>query len=434
MNFAAPLIRHSSMQTPAPATRAAGYRVQVVLLVLSSLAFLAGVGRAATDSGVGIWATAPQREAPAPEILAGRRIVLRQVVRISANAETVRLHFSNEYGSEPLVLDDVRLAMAAAGGAIRAQSGRPVLFAGAAKVTIPPKSVCVSDPLPFPAAAFSDLAVTVRLVSLPAKLAGHPGSRATSYLKPGAGTADVNLTGATMIVHWYILTGIDASASGPARAAVVCLGDSITDGHGVLPDQNTRWTDGFARRLQADPATAWISVLNLGIGGGRLLRPGSGPAGLERLSRDVFGQAGVKWVILQLGVNDLGTRIKAKAAGLPYASAEDIIAGYKQVLSACREHGVRVGLATITPDSNASWYSTPDIEADRQVVNRWIREAAPCDRVIDFDAALRDPGQPAVLLKDYDSGDHLHPSMAGYQRMAEVVPLDFLVTAGTGAN
>jgi lysophospholipase L1-like esterase len=406
--------------------------MRVLLLFLTSITFLTGVSRAGVDSWVGIWATAPQQEAPAPELLAGQRMVLRQIVRISAKAETVRLHLSNEYGTDPLVLEDVHVAMADAGGAIRVQTDRPVLFGGATRVSIPPKSTCVSDPLAFSVPALSDLAVTFRLVSLPGKLAGHPGSRANSYMKAGADTADVALAGAMKIVYWYILTGIDTSASGTAKAAVVCLGDSITDGRGVLPDQNTRWTDALARRLQSDPATSWISVLNLGIGGGRLLRPGSGPSGLDRLSRDVFGQAGVRWLILQLGVNDLGTRIKAKAAGLPYASAQDIIAGYQQVIAACREHGVRVGLATITPDSNAGWYSTPDIEADRQVINKWIRESAPCDRVIDFDAALRDPAQPSVLLAAYDCGDHLHPSMAGYRLMAQAVPLDFLVPAGSG--
>jgi lysophospholipase L1-like esterase len=408
--------------------------MKVRLLFLASFAFLTGASRATADSWVGIWATAPQQEAPAPELLAGPRMVLRQVVRTSANADTVRLRLSNEYGTDPLVLEDVRLALADAGGAIHVQTDRPVLFGGAAKVTIPPKSVCFSDPLVFRAPALSDLAVTFRIVSLPGKLAGHPGSRATSYMKAGADTADVALTGAAKIVYWYILSGIDASAGGPARAAVVCLGDSITDGHGVMPDQNTRWTDTFAKRLQGDPATAWISVLNLGIGGGRLLRPGSGPSGLERLSRDVFGQAGVRWVILQLGVNDLGTRIKAKAAGLPYASAQDIITGYLQVIAACHEHGVRVGLATITPDSNAGWYSTPDIEADRQVINEWIRESAPCDRVIDFDLALRDPVHPSVLLPANDSGDHLHPSTEGYRLMGEAIPVDFLVPAATGAK
>ena len=209
------------------------------------------------------------------------------------------------------------------------------------------------------------------------------------------------------------------------------MGDSITDGHGCLTDQNTRWTDALTRRLRADPATAGISVLNLGIGGGRLLRPGMGPAGLERLSRDVFDQAGAKWMILQLGVNDLGTRVKAKPAGQAYASAQDLIEGYKKVLAACREHGIRVALATITPFANAGWYSTPDIEADRQTINRWIRGAAPCDRVLDFDAALRDPTQPNQLLPAYDSGDHLHPSIEGYRHMADIVPIDFLAPART---
>jgi len=406
----------------------------LLLSVLASLVLLACDGRANPASWVAIWATAPLEEATPPELLAGQRMVVRQVARISTGAETLRLRLSNEYGSEPLVLEEVHLAVANAGGAIRAQTDRLVPFAGMARVSIPPRSACYSDPVVFPAPAQTDLSITVRLLSLPGKLAGHPGSRTTAYLKPGAGTADENLTGATQIVHWYFLSGIEASVSGTGRAAVVCLGDSITDGHGCQTDQNTRWTDDLSRRLLADPATAGISVLNLGIGGGRLLRPGLGPAGFARLSRDVFGQAGVKWVILQLGVNDLGTRIKAQAAGQAFASAQDIIAGYQQVLSACRERGIRVALATIMPFAGAHWYSTPEIEIDRQAINRWIRESAPCDRVLDLDAALRDPSQPALLLPAYDSGDHLHPSMEGYRHMAESVPLDFFITARTGAN
>jgi lysophospholipase L1-like esterase len=405
-----------------------------LLAALACLTLAAGAGSAAAATRVGIWATAPLEEAAGPELLSGQGLVLRQVVRISAGAETLRLRLSNEYGSEPLVLEDVRLAVADGGGRIRAQTDRPVLFGGAARVSIPPQSVFVSDPLVFPAPAHSDLAITARLLSLPQKLAGHPGSRATSYLKPGAGTADADLNGATKIVHWYFLSGIEAEDGAAGRSAVVCLGDSITDGRGCQPDENTRWTDALSRRLRADPATVGVSVLNLGIGGGRLLRPGLGPSGLARLSRDVFGQAGVKWLILQLGVNDLGTRIKAKPAGQAYASAQDIIDGYRQAISACRSRGVLVALATITPFAGAAWYSTPEIEADRQAINRWIREAAPCDRVIDFDAALRDPAQPTLLLPAYDSGDHLHPSMAGYERMAESVPLDFFIPARPGAK
>jgi lysophospholipase L1-like esterase len=404
------------------------------LAILSSLVLLAGACRAAPAPWVGIWAAAPIEEAPAPELLAAPGLVLRQVVRISTGAETVRLRLSNEYGSEPLVLDDVRLAVAAAGGAIRDQTDRPVRFGGSAKVTVPPRSVCVSDPLAFAAAAHTDLAVTARLLSLPRKLAGHPGSRATSYLKPGACPADGSLAGAARIVHWYFLSAIEAEAGGAGRAAVVCLGDSLTDGHGCETDSNTRWTDDLSRRLKGNPATERISVLNLGIGGNRLLHPGLGPAGLARLPRDVFAQAGVKWVILQLGVNDLGTRVKAREAGQSFASAQDIIAGYRQAISECRGRGIRVALATLTPFAGAGWYSTPDIEADRQAINRWIRNEAPCDRVLDFDAALRDPAQPTLLLGAYDSGDHLHPSAAGYQLMAETVPLDFFGAAHAGAS
>jgi len=410
------------------------HRMPLILIFLLSLVAFIGMGCTTPNRWVGVWATANLEEGAAPELLAGKGIVLRQVVRISTGVETVRLGLSNEYGTEPLVLEDVRIAIAEAGGRLRRDSDRPVMFGGAARVSVPPESVSISDPLVFPAPAHADLAITARVISLPARLAGHPGSRATSYLKLGSDPADENLPGATKIVHWYFLSGIEAWGSGKGRASVVCLGDSITDGKGCQPDQNTRWTDDLSQRLRTDPATAGISVLNLGIGGGRLLQPGLGPAGLSRLSRDVFGQAGVKWLILQLGVNDLGTRIKAMETGQPFASAKDIIAGYQQVLSACHARGIKVALATITPFAGAKWYSTPDIETDRQAINRWIREAAPCDRVLDFDAALRDPAHPTLLLPDYDSGDHLHPTMMGYRKMAETVTLDFFVPARAGSN
>lgn len=376
-----------------------------------------------------MWSTAPIEEPAPAELQAGGDLVLRQVVRLSNGAETVRIRLSNEYGSESLVLEDVTLARAGADGSIVAGTSQTVRFSGGMRAEVPPHSVLFSDPLPFRAAAHEDLAVTTRLVSLPGRVAGHPGSRTTSFLKPGASTSDGALADAARIVHWYFVSGVESLTRRPADAAVACLGDSITDGYGCQPDQNLRWTDAYSRRLRADPATAGISVLNLGIGGGRLLRQGNGPSGLSRLERDVFGQAGVKWVVVQLGVNDLGTRIKARAAGQAFAGAGDLIDGYQKVLSACRQHGVRVVLATITPFAGAGWYSTLDIEADRQAVNRWIRERAPCDAVADFDAALRDPDHPTLLLPGYDSGDHLHPSMAGYRRMAESVPEGFLLDA-----
>ena len=422
------------MPLPDPTRPKSRLRLPWHLVLLSSLVALAGAGCTTPHRWVGVWATAPIEEAPAPELMAGKGMVLRQVVRISTGVDTVRLRFSNEYGAEPLVLEDVRVAIAGAGGAVRGDTDRPVQFGGASRASLPPGSMLLSDPMPFRAPAHSDLAVTVRLLSLPPKLAGHPGSRATSYLKAGASTDDSTFSGAAKIVHWYFLSGIETWVKGEKRAAVVCLGDSITDGRGVQPDENTRWTDAFSQRLRANPETAGISVLNLGIGGGRLLRNGLGPSGLSRLSRDVFGQAGVKWMILQLGVNDLGTRIKAQPAGQAYASAADIIAGYQQVISACHGRGIRVAVATITPFAGAQWYSNPEIEADRQTINRWIREAAPCDRVVDFDAALQDPAHPTLLLPSYDSGDHLHPSILGYRHMAESLPLDFFATGAAQRN
>lgn len=350
--------------------------------------------------------------------------VLRQVVRISQGTQVVRLRFSNEYGSEPLVLEEVFVALAGAGGAIQVSSDRPVSFGGLARVSLPPGAVAVSDPLAFPAGPRADLGVTLRLGSVPARVAGHPGSRATSYLDAGARASSERLDGASAMVHWYFLTGIETEA--PASAgAVVCLGDSFTDGHGSGTDKNNRWTDALSERLLSDPGTADISVLNLGIGGNRLLHPGLGPSGLSRLPRDVFGQAGARWVVLQLGVNDLGSRIKAREKGQPFASADDIISGYRQAVEACHAHGIRVAMVTLSPFVAATWYCSPDVERDRLAINDWIRRSSPGDVVVDFDAALRDPADPTRLRPSYDSGDHLHPSVEGYRLMAALIPGDF---------
>ena len=400
---------------------------RLLLSVLLLVSLLTQSGCVSQSRWVGTWATAPQSEnAPAELLGVTKDPVLRQVVRLSVGGEKLRLRFSNEYGTEPLNLADVQLALAEKGGAIRPGSSKPVRFDGRTTVTLPPKTVRYSDPLAYPVPAHADLAVTMRLPALPAKLAGHPGSRANSYITSGADPTLPILPEAKKIVHWYILTGIERETRRPGVSAWACLGDSITDGYGCQPDQNTRWTDALSHRLRDHVPTADIAVLNLGIGGGRLLREGLGPSALVRLPRDVLEQAGVRWVILQIGVNDLGTRIKAKAAGTPYASASDIIDGYRRLIAACHEHGIRVALATITPFAGADWYWTPDIEQDRQTINEWIRHQSGCDVMADFDVALRSFTQPDHLEKAYDSGDHLHPSMEGYRRMAAFLPVEQL--------
>jgi lysophospholipase L1-like esterase len=396
-----------------------------MLLLAAALSAAAAVPPAppAGERWVGTWACSPQRAEPAqaPPAPGFADTTLRQVVRVSLGGRRLRVRFSNAFGTTPLEVKSAGIALSAGAAAIRPGTARPLSFHGRSGVTIPPGAPMLSDALDFDLPPLADVTLSVRLQGAPADLTIHPGSRTTSYLHPGEAVSAVDPPAAARIDHWYFVNGIDVFAPPPA-AAVAILGDSITDGRGSTTNGNDRWTDQLARRLQADARTAQVAVLNHGIGGNRLLRDGLGPSALARLDRDVLAQTGVRWLVVLEGINDIGTRVSAREKGEPYATADDLIAAYAQIVARARAHGLRVYGATILPFEGA-FYFTPDGEADRQRVNGWIRTSGAFDAVIDLDAATRDPRQPARLSAEVDGGDHLHPSAAGYRIMAAAVDL-----------
>jgi lysophospholipase L1-like esterase len=204
------------------------------------------------------------------------------------------------------------------------------------------------------------------------------------------------------------------------------LGDSITDGHGATTNGNDRWTDVLAARLQASPGTRGLGVSNQGIGGNHLLTDGLGPNALARFDRDVLATAGVRWVIVFEGVNDLGGLARnGEVTPADHAAlVQRVLAAYEQMILRAHAHGLRVIGATITPYVGSDYYHPGALsEADRQAVNVWIRAAGHFDAVIDFDAVVRDPEHLDRLLPAFDCGDHLHPSPAGYKAMGEAVSL-----------
>lgn len=366
----------------------------------------------------------PQNALP-PEDL--RDATVRQIVHLSMGGPALRVHVSNAFGSEALHFTSVHIARALspASAAIDPATDRQLTFAGRADVTVPPGAQFISDPLDYSAAPLSDLAVTFHLDAPPVGETGHPGSRATSYYVHGDAVSAAALAQAKPVEHWYNLAGIDVEAA-PGSAAVAALGDSITDGHGGTTNGNDRWTDVLARRLQASPLTRNVAVSNQGIGGNHLLTDGLGPNALARFDRDVLAQAGVKWVIVFEGVNDLGVlaRIGEVPAAEHAALVHRILAAYQQIVVRAHAQGLRIFGATITPYVGSVYYHPgPLSEADRQTVNQWIRASGHFDAVIDFDAVVRDPQHPNELLPAYDSGDHLHPSPAGYKAMGEAVSL-----------
>jgi lysophospholipase L1-like esterase len=357
---------------------------------------------------------------------AQKDVTLRQLVRVSIGGTRIRVRLSNAFGAVPLTIASASIARATspASSAIDPQTVQSLTFAGQSSVTIPAGAEYVSDPIGMNAPALTTLAVSLHLPELPKLQTGHPGSRATSYIGPGNQLAAPQISGALTVDRWYFLSGLDAAAPG-RPVAIAILGDSITDGHGVDSNSNRRWTDEFAERLQASPATHSLAVLNLGIGGNRLLEDGLGPNAVARFGRDVLARSGVRYLIILEGVNDLGvlTRDHMVSSAEHEAFVRRLLMAYAQLVARARERGIKVIGGTIMPFAGSSYYHPPaPTEADRQAINRWIRAAGNVDAVIDFDAVMRDPAHPDRLRKDYDS-DGLHPSVAGYKTMGDAVPL-----------
>ena len=363
---------------------------------------------------VATWAASQQlvepRNLPPPPAFSDTTI--RQLVRVSIGGRQVRVRFSNAFGNVPLTLHAARIARPVKVGAgdIQPDTDRAVMFGGRPSVTIPIGAMVVSDPLDFALAPLADVAITIHVRGAPSDVTGHPGSRTTSFFQTGETVSAGALPSAVRVDHWYFLSGIDVVA-GPDAAAIAILGDSITDGRGSTTNGHDRWTDVLARRLLSNDATKEVAVLNHGLGGNRLLSSGLGPNALARLDRDVLAQPGVKWLIVLEGINDIGARPEDLAHGRTPATADDLIFALSQIIDRARTHGILVYGGTIMPlegmtDLN---YFTAEGEADRQRVNKWIRESGRFDAVIDFDAVTRNPQQPSRLSPAVDGGDHQHP-------------------------
>ena len=395
-------------------------------ILLVSLLVVGSAASAAPTRWVASWASAQQvpeeRNALPGEDL--HDATLRQVVRVSLGGEQIRLKLSNLFGTAPLAVGGVHVARSAdpASARIVPESARPVTFNGQAGITIPAGAEYLSDPISLDVPAMSHLAVSMYLPEAPARQTSHPGSRATTYFVHGNSIAAADLPDAGEVAHWYQLSGVQVAS--PDAEAVVAIGDSITDGYGVSPDTDQRWTDFLLARLQADPETRELALLNQGMGGNRVLQDGLGPNALSRFERDVIAQPGVRSFIILEGVNDLGGLSGPPIS--PEAEAEflaNMIGAYRQMVMRAREHGIRAIGATIMPYGGSGLYrATAQSEGVRQAINEWIRAPGNFDAVIDFDAIMRDPNDPTRLRAEVDN-DGLHPSIAGYKAMADAVPL-----------
>jgi lysophospholipase L1-like esterase len=350
---------------------------------------------------------------------------IRQTVHLSAAGPSVRVRLSNVAGDVPLRIGGAAIAHGVAGRA--AVTGTQALtFSGMGSIVIAPGAEIFSDPVAgFAVPSGADVTVSLYLPEPWIRPTGHPGARATTFLVPGNATLQPDLPDARRIGGWWALADIEVQGSASART-IVAVGDSITDGHGVRDDSNGRWPDVLARRLAAAPAKRTFSVVNSGSGGNRVLLDGLGPNLLARFDRDVIARSGVRYAIVLEGVNDLGvlTRDHPVSAEQHQTIVAAITGAYRQLAARAHEHGITLIGGTITPYFGSDYYHPAAAsEADRQAINTFVRSSGTFDAVVDFDRTLRDPTHPERLLPAYDSGDHLHPSEAGYRAMGDAIPL-----------
>ena len=287
-------------------------------------------------------------------------------------------------------------------------------FSGSPSVTIAGGVLVVSDPVDLEVAPLTELAVSVYLPYETSAASNHRLGLNTMYITPGNTIAAAALPESTKMTAYMWLSSVDVLA--PANSfAVVALGDSITDSQGASVDQHRAWPTVLASRLSANKATRHIAVVNQGIQGNQVLKDGAGVSALARFERDVLSRPGAKWVILLEGVNDIN--VQGANGGPGALTANDLIWGYRQIIDRAHMAGIKVVGATVMPEEGV-WIANERTEDLRQTVNRWIRARGNFDAVVDFDAAVRDPQHPAKLRAEYNSGDNIHLSDAGYQALA----------------
>lgn len=352
---------------------------------------------------------------------------VRMIVHTSIGGEKLRVKLSNPFGSTPVVVSDAHVAIRSKDSEIVPGTDRAISFNGKPGCTIGPGMVILSDPFDLTIAAQADMAVSLYLAGETGPPSAHNDLHTTYISKQGdlTGASEIADPVTTQADYW--LAGVDVLA--PADTPlIVALGDSITEGFRSTPDTNRTWPAVLSARLAASKRTAHFAVVNMGIGGNRILRDGTGASALARFDRDVLSQSGVKWVIMLEGINDIGH------ADTDPVSTDDLIGAFKQIVARAHTHGIKVIGCTLPPYEGAHYFREQGEEI-REALNTWIRTGGAFDAVADFEAAMRDPNNPKRLNPEFDSGDHLHPSDAGYRAMAGAVDLSiFTGKSGTSAR
>jgi lysophospholipase L1-like esterase len=399
------------------------------VLVLIGAASLSPARAQETEFGgprwVATWSAPAMANGTAP---AGSRSfenqTVRQIVYISAGGTRVRVKLSNEYGIGALIIGSAHIAVQSTGASVVPESDRTLTFGGQTSVVIPQGTVALSDPVNLSAPSNTSLAISLYVPQNTGFATYHENATQTAYISgPGDFSAAIAFPVQETGTSRYWLTFVEVLQQNRVGVLAV-FGDSVSEGATTTLDANRRATDVLSRWFNPPRGPARLATLNQSTGCGRLLRDICGTSGLSRFERDVLNAAGITHVVLALGLGDI---IFPTAVGDPtqIVSADEIIAGIRQLIRRERMRGLKVYGATISPNEGTTFPNvhTPENEAKRLAVNDWIRTSRELDGVADYDVALRDPSHPARLLPAYAAPDNLHPNDAGHEALARAIAL-----------
>lgn len=430
-------------------------------LILAPLGPPLAVQAQAQEHWVGTWAAGLQAQIPPNPALVTQASdpssdlfgpivqihnqTLRQIVRTSIGGSSVRVAFTNAFGTHPLEIGAAHIALKTDGPSIRTATTRALTFDGRSSTSIAAGSIVLSDTVALDVPALGHLAIDMYLPddnwATQSPATGLRAAWTTNYLSASGNHSGKNdMPVKTTLQSWIFLARVEVTAPA-ATPVVVTLGDSITEGYGSTTDTDRRWPDVLASRLRDEFGNSAPAVLNVAISGNRLLRgndgafgvisgnssgllnpnAGFGPSGLDRFDRDVLLQPGITHIVVLESINDIGMTTDPSSP-----TVDELIAGHRALIQRAHSYGLTIYGGTLTPFEGALYF-TEEGETKRQAVNHWIRSSGAYDAVIDFDAVVRDSSHPRRFLPMYHPGDWLHPNDEGYRAMGEAIDLTLFV-------
>ncbi len=353
-------------------------------------------------------------------------VTISQILRLSEGGNRLRVRLTNRYGSGPLAIGRARIFQIDDAGAEVPGTSRMLTFGGNTGAVIPRGSPFASDVVALELPDLARIKVEFHLPTPTGPCTCHlTGQDVLAVSAPGDHVGEAWEPVSTSSTRAFLQTVEVLSPD--ASGTIVTFGDSITDGVGSTPGANRRWPDILANRLQE--AGLEYAVANAGISGNRVLSPGMGESALARFDEDVLSLPNVTHLIIFVGVNDIGNRFGQMPRGMsalmldqPAIDADQMIAGYRQLIDRARDRGIVVLGSPIGPYKGAGYWSEEG-EAARVAINDWIINSGEFDGVVRLDTAFADPADPAQMRDGYHMGDYLHGSDAGLAAVGESIDL-----------